>query len=142
MRRTAAALALALGAVAAGGCGLDDHSEPASFADVRSVIAQAGLEVCEETSTEARAPGAVEERRFDVAVDCADEDEVDAVVVVTAYEGESDRDGAVGRFQSQVRPHVQGALWTLGPLTVRVSGERDPGAVDALTLALEDRGAE
>ena len=63
-------------------------------------------------------------------------------MVATAYDGEEDRDGAVVRYQSQPLPHAQGALWTLGPLTVRVSGDREPGVVDALTEALDERGAE
>ena len=41
-----------------------------------------------------------------------------------------------------MRPPAQGALWTLGPLTVRVSGDRDPDAVERLTEELGDRGAE
>jgi hypothetical protein len=141
VRRAAAAAVLAVGAVAAAGCGLADHAEPASFADVRAVVADAGLRVCDETSTEARAPGAVEEHRYDVAFACGDDDD-EAVVVATAYEGEEDRDGAVVRYQSQPLPHALGALWTLGPLTVRVSGDRDPAVVDALTEALDEAGAE
>ena len=100
MTRTAAAAVLAVAAVAAAGCGLADHSQPASFADVRSAIAQAGLRVCDHARTEARAPGAVEERRYDVAFACGDADD-EAVVVATAYDGESDRDGAVLRYQLQ-----------------------------------------
>jgi hypothetical protein len=139
--RRAAAAVLAVGAVAAAGCGLADHAEPASFADVRAVVADAGLRVCDETSTEARAPGAVEEHRYDVAFACGDDDD-EAVVVATAYEGEEDRDGAVVRYRSQPLPHALGVLWTLGPLTVRVSGDRDPAVVDALTEALDEAGAE
>ena len=137
----AAALLLAVGALAAAGCGRADSSEPVSFSDIDSVIAAADLRVCEEIETEARAPGAVEERRYDVGFACGDEDE-EAVVVATAYDGDEDRDGAARRFEGQVRPPAQGAVWTLGLFTVRVSGNRDPETVDALTEALEDRGAK
>ena len=46
------------------------------------------------------------------------------------------------RIEGQVRPPAQGTVWTLGAFTVRVSGDRDPEVVDALTDALEDRGAK
>jgi hypothetical protein len=139
--RAVAATLLVVGAVAAAGCGRAEHSEPASFADVVAAIDAAGLRVCDETRTEARSPGAVEEHRYDVAFDCGDEGEEDAVVVATAYADREDRDGAARRFEVPAA-FAHGALWTLGPLTVRVSGERDRSAVDALTETLEDRGAE
>lgn len=139
--RAVAAGAILAGALALGGCGRADHSDPASYADVEAAIAGAGLEVCDRIETEARTPGASDERRYDVAVDCRDDGE-DAVVVATVYEDAEDRDGAARRFEAQVRPPAQGALWTLGPLTVRVSGDRDPDAVERLTEALDDRGAE
>ncbi len=141
MRAAVAAALLAVGALAVAGCGRADSSEPVSFSDVASVIADAELRVCDEVETEARPPGAVEERRYDVGFACGDEDD-EAVVVATAYDDEEDRDGAARRFEGQVRPPAQGALWTLGPFTVRVSGDRDPEVVDALTEALDDRGAE
>lgn len=142
MRAAVAAVALAAGLLAAAGCGRADHAEPASFADVEAVIADADLRVCDEVETEARTPGADGERRYDVGLDCGDPDEQDAVVVATAFGDEEDRDGAARRFEGQARPPAQGAVWTLGPLLVRVSGDRDPEAVDALTEALDDRGAE
>lgn len=138
--RGAAAVALLAGALVAAGCGRADHSEPASFADVTAAIADAGLRVCDETATEARTPGAVEEHRYDVAVDCGGDDE-DLVVVATAYDDREARDGAARRFEVPAAAAF-GALWTLGPLTVRVSGERDGEAMEALTEALDDRGAE
>lgn len=141
MRRAAAAAVLAVCAAAAAGCGLADYAQPVAFSDIAAVIADADLHVCDEAATEARTPGAVEERRYDVGFRCDDDDER-ALVVATAYDDEEDRDGAALRFQGQVRPPAQGALWTLGPFTVRVSGDRDPEAVDALTEALDDRGAE
>lgn len=140
--RTAAAAALLAAAAIAAGCGRADHSQPAGFADVEAAIAAAGLEVCDEVTTEARTPGASDERRYDVAFDCPGDEEEDVVLVATAYESEGDRDAAARRFEAQVRPPAQGALWTLGRLTIRVSGDRDPDAVDALTEALEDAGAE
>jgi hypothetical protein len=141
VRAGAAAALLVAAALAAAGCGQADPSEPVSFSDIASVIADADLRVCDEAATEARAPGAVEERRYDVGFRCDDDDE-QALVVATAYDDGEDRDGAALRFEGQVRPTAQGAVWTLGPFTVRVSGDRDPEAVDALTEALEDRGAE
>jgi hypothetical protein len=141
VRAAVAAAALAAGALALAGCGRADQSQPASFADVRAAIADAGLQVCDEVQAEARTPGADAERSYYVAFDCGG-DEEDAVVVATSYEDEGARDGAARRFEGQVRPPAQGALWTLGPFTVRVSGDRDPEAVDALTEALDDRGAE
>ena len=108
----AAALLLTVGTLAAAGCGRADSSEPVSFSDIDSVIA------------------------------AADDQDEEAVVVATAYDDDEDRDGAARRFEGQVRPPAQGAVWTLGLFTVRVSGNRDPETVDALTEALEDRGAE
>lgn len=140
--RGAAAVALAAGALVLAGCGRADHSDPASFAEVQAAIAAAGLEICDQIPTEARTPGATAERRYDVGIDCGDPNEQDAVVVATAFEDQEHRDGAARRFEGQVRPPAQGALWTLGPLTVRVSGDRDPEAVDALAEALDERGAE
>jgi hypothetical protein len=142
VRAAIAAAALAAGALVLGGCGRADHSERASFADVEAAIFAAGLQVCDEVETEARTPGAVEERRYDIGVECGDPDEQDAVVVATAFEDEEDRDGAARRFEGQVRPPAQGAVWTLGPLLVRVSGDRDPDAVDRLADELDQRGAE
>lgn len=142
MRGRAAAALLAAGVLMAAGCGRADHAEPAGFADVKAAVAAAGLQVCDEVSTEARTPGADRERRYDVGRDCSDPDEQDAVVVATAFGDEEDRDGAARRFEGQARPPAQGAVWTLGPLLVRVSGDRDPEAVDALVEALDDRGAE
>lgn len=137
-----AAAALAAGALALGGCGRADHSDPASFADVEAAVFAAGLQVCDEFETESRSPGAAGERRYHVGVDCGDSDERDAVVVATAFEDEEDRDGAARRFEGQARPPAQGAVWTLGPILVRVSGDRDPEAVDRLADALDERGAE
>jgi hypothetical protein len=141
VRTAGAAALLAVGALAVA-CGRADHAEPASFADVEAAIAAAGLRICDEVETEARTPGAADERRYDVGLDCDESDEEDVVVVATAFTDREDRDGAARRFEGQVRPPAQGAVWTLGPLLVRVSGDRDPEAVDALAEALDDRGAE
>lgn len=142
MRRAVTATALAACALAAAACGRADSSQPASFADVRAAIADAGLRVCDETATDARPPGATEEHRWDVAASCDDPDDPDAVVVATAYGDEGDRNAAALRFESGLHTPGQGVIWTLGRLTVRVSGDRDPAAVNALTEALDDRGAE
>ena len=40
----------------------------------------------------------------------------------------------------QARP--AGVVWTLGALTIAASGDRDGQAVDDLTRALDDAGAE
>ena len=142
MRRAVTATALAACALAAAACGRADSSQPASFTDVRAAIADAGLRVCDETATDARPPGATEEHRWDVAASCDDPDDPDAVVVATAYADEGDRNAAALRFESGLHTPGQGVIWTLGLLTVRVSGDRDPAAVDALTEALDDRGAK
>ena len=75
VRRAVTATALAACALAAAACGRADSSQPASFADVRAAIADAGLRVCDETATDARPPGATEEHRWDVAASCDDPDD-------------------------------------------------------------------
>lgn len=141
MRRAAAVPVVLVTAVALalGGCGTDDFGAPADVAGIEAVFADAGLEVCAQRETAARAPGAVEERVYEVAAGSCDDGEPTAVVV-TAYEDSGDRDAAVARFHSQPRPH--GVLWTYGALTVRVTGERDAEVVDVLTEALDEAGAE
>ena len=86
-----------------------------------------------------RLPGAAEERAYEVDRDCA---AATGAVVYTAYDSASDRDAAARRFEVQSRPSANGAIWTLGPFTVRVSGERDADALDALTNALPTPGAD
>jgi hypothetical protein len=140
VRRAAAVPVVLVAAVALAGaaCGTDDFGAPADVAAMEAVFADAGLDVCDRSDTAARAPGAVEERVYEVAAGaCADGDATP--VVVTAYEDADDRDAAVARFHSQPRPH--GALWTYGSLTVRVTGDRDADVVDALTDALDAAGA-
>lgn len=139
--KTALAIALVAMAVVVAGCGRADYSSEISFAEVTSVIDDAGLQVCRTETSETPPPGASEERVYEVDADCATDDGR-ALVVATAYDSESDRDAAARRFEVQSRPSASGAIWTLGPFTVRVSGERDADAVDALTNALDDRGAE
>ncbi len=136
----AVAIALVAVAVAIVGCGRSDYGADVSFADVTGAIAQAGLEVCDTQTTETLPPDAVEERAYAVDADCSDDDGR-ALVVATAYGSEGDRDAAAQRFEVQSRPPAAGAIWTLGPFTVRVSGDRDPEAVDALTDALDAREA-
>ncbi len=141
MRRATALVAavLAAGALALGGCGTDDFDSPADFADLEGVFADAGLQVCSQEDSEARAPGATEQRAYDLSTDCADGDDP-TVVVAIAYESASDRDAAVARYHSQARPN--GVLWTYGPLTVSATGDRDPEVIDLLTEALDAEGAE
>ena len=138
--RTAAAIALAAVAIAAAGCGRADYNADVSFDDVTDTIGLAGLEVCSTTTSDTPPPDAVEERAYVVDDDCSDEDGR-AVVVATAYGNEDDRDAAAQRFEVQSRPPAQGAIWTFGPFTVRVSGDRDSDTVDALTEALDAREA-
>jgi hypothetical protein len=136
----AIAIALVVVAVVVAGCGRADYSSDVSFADITAVIADAGLEVCSTDTTDTPPPGAAEERAYEVDRDCATDDGR-ALVVATAYDSASDRDAAARRFEVQSRPSANGAIWTLGPFTVRVSGGRDADAVDALTNALDARGA-
>ncbi|MGD9572642.1 MAG: hypothetical protein AB7V62_12185 [Thermoleophilia bacterium] len=141
MRRATAIAAMLLAAVALalGGCDTDDFDAPADFADLEAVFADAGLVVCSAEDTEARAPGATEERVYEVEPEACEGAEDSTQVVVTAYEDAADRDAAVARYHSQPRP--QGVLWTYGPLTVRVTGDRDEEVVDVLTEALDAVGA-
>lgn len=136
----AVAIALVAVAVVLAGCGRSDYGGDVSFDDVTDTIALAGLEICSTETTETLPPDAVEERSYRVGSDCADDDD-GALVVATAYDSEGDRDAAARRFEVQSRPPAAGAIWTFGPFTVRVSGDRDPDAVDALTDALDEREA-
>jgi len=139
--KRAVAIALIALAVVMVGCGRADYSADVSFDDVTAVIAGAGLQVCSTETSETPPPGAVEERAYEVDADCATDDGR-ALVVATAYGSASDRDAAAQRFEVQSRPAASGAVWTLGPFTVRVSGERDADAVDALTDALDAKDAK
>jgi hypothetical protein len=136
----AVAIALVAVAIVVVGCGRSDYGADVSFDDVTDTIALAGLAVCSTETTETLPPGAVEERVYAVDPDCAD-DEGRALVVATAYDDEDDRDAAARRFEVQARPPASGAVWTFGPFTVRVGGDRDPDTVDALTEALDRREA-
>ena len=136
----AVAIALVAVAVVLAGCGRSDYATDVSFDDVTQTIAAAGLQVCSSETTETLPPDAVEERAYEVDADCRDDDGR-ALLVATAYGSAGDRDAAAQRFEVQSRPPAPGAIWTLGPFTIRVSGDRDPGAVDALTEALDDRQA-
>lgn len=139
--RAAAAIALAAVVIAAAGCGRADYGSDVSFDDVTDTIGLAGLEVCSTTTSDTPPPDAIEERAYVVDADCGD-DEGRALVVATAYDSEGDRDAAAQRFEVQSRPPAQGAIWTFGRFTVRVSGDRDDDAVDALTDALDEREAK
>lgn len=137
----ALAIALVALAVVVVGCGRADYSADVSFDDVTAVFADAGLQVCSTETSETPPPEAVEERAYEVDADCATDDGR-ALVVATAYDSAGDRDAAAQRFEVQSRPSASGAIWTLGPFTVRVSGERDADAVDALTDTLDERDAK
>jgi hypothetical protein len=135
MRPALAALALCVLALA--GCGRADFSEDVPVAAITRAIEDEGVAVCGSEPTEARTPGAVEEVRLDVARDCADPGETEAVVVVTTFDDVDDRDAAARRFEVAVRPAAAGAVWTLGPRLVRVSGDRDPETTDRIADALD-----
>ncbi len=137
-----AAAAIAAGALALAGCGRADHSEPASFADVEAAIAGAGLEVCDEIETEARTRGPTTSGATTWPSTAATTTRTTRSWWRRPTRTRRTATARRGASRRQVRPPAQGALWTLGPLTVRVSGDRDPDAVDALTEALDDRGAE
>ena len=139
--RAAAAVALAAGLLALAACGRSDFSAQVSFEEVEAAIRDAGLQTCAVRETGDGPPGAVDERRYDIARECADED-TRAVLVATAYESEEDRDAAAQRFEVQARPPAPGVVWTHGPFTLRVTADRDPEVVDALAEALDERGAE
>lgn len=118
-------------------CGRSDFGTDADPADVEAALSAQGVEICESLRTEADLPGAVSERRYDVAIDCEDRDGSEAAVVVTTFEDAADRDGAARRFEVTGRPTGSGAVWTLGPLLVRVGGDRDPEVVDRIADALD-----
>ncbi len=138
--KAAAAIALVAVAVVLVGCGRSDYGADVSFDDVTDTIALAGLDVCSTETTETLPPDAVEEKVYTVDDDCSDDDGR-ALVVATAYGSEDDRDAAARRFEVQSRPPASGAIWTFGPFTVRVSGDRDADTVNALTDALDQREA-
>ncbi len=137
----AVAIALVALAIMVAGCGRAGFSADVSFGDVTSVISDAGLHVCRTDTSRTLPPAAVEERAFEVDADCATGGGR-ALVVATAYDSAGDRDAAAQRFEVQSRPSAAGAVWTIGPFTIRVSGERDADAVAALADALDRRGAE
>ena len=138
--KAAVAIALVAVAVVLVGCGRSDYDADVSFDDVTDTIALAGLDVCSTETTQTLPPDAVEEKVYTVDDDCSDDDGR-ALVVATAYGSEDDRDAAARRFEVQSRPPASGAIWTFGPFTVRVSGDRDADTVNALTDALDQREA-
>jgi hypothetical protein len=133
--------ALALCALALAGCGRADFDEDVPLSRIEQALEAEGVAVCASEPTEARTPGAVAETRLDVARDCADPEPTDAVVVVTTFDDAGDRDAAAGRFEVAARPVGAGAVWTLGPHLVRVSGDRDPETSDRIADALDGLGA-
>jgi hypothetical protein len=136
----AVAIALVAVAIVLAGCGRADYGTDVSFDDVTDTIALANLTVCDTQTTQTLPPDAVAEKAYTVDTDCSDDDGR-ALVVATAYDSEGDRDAAAQRFEVQSRPSASGAIWTFGPFTVRVSGDRDGDTVDALTDALDQREA-
>ncbi len=140
MRLAVAAAALLAVAALVTGCGTADFDSGASFPEAEQAFRAAGLQVCSTTTPEVRAPDATAERVFDLQRTCDGDDGDGVLVTVTEYATEGDRDAALGRYDAQARP--AGVLWTLGPLTISASGDRDGQAVDDLTRALDDAGAK
>lgn len=133
------ALAAVLVVLAAAGCGgRSDFGTDATVDDVEEALVAQGLEVCDVEDVDSSLPDADGERVLEVAIDCQDDDEADAVVVVTRFADQEDRDAAAQRFEVQARRAAHGAVWTLGPLLVLVSGDRDPEAVDRVTDAMDE----
>ena len=71
--KVALAIALVAMAVVVAGCGRADYSSEISFAEVTSVIDDAGLQVCRTETSAPPPPGAAEERAYEVDADCAEE---------------------------------------------------------------------
>ncbi len=138
-------IAAALAALVAAGCGgasESDESDSGSAA-VEKALTDAGLEICSSEQASSKPPDARTERNIVVADECPP-DEDDAVEIqVTAWKSRAARDAAASRFESSARPHTRGygAVWTLGALTIEVSGERGTRLTDRLTAALEQLGA-
>jgi hypothetical protein len=140
MRLAVAAATLLAGVALATGCGTADFDSGASFPQAEQAFRAAGLQTCSSTTPEVRAPDATAVRVYDLQRTCDDDDGDGVLVTVTEYATEGDRDAALGRYGAQARP--AGVVWTLGPLTIQASGDRDGRAVDDLTEALDDAGAE
>ncbi len=140
MRHGVAAAALLAALALATGCGTAGFGGGASFPQAEQAFRAAGLQVCSATTPEVRAPDATAGRVYDLQRTCDDDDGDGVLVTVTEYPTEGDRDAALGRYNAQARPI--GVVWTLGPLTIQASGDRDGDAVDGLTRALDDAGAK
>jgi hypothetical protein len=140
MRLAVAAAAFLAVTALVTGCGTADFDSGASFPEAERAFRAAGLQVCSATTPEVRAPDATAERVYDLQRRCDEDDGDGVLVVVTEYATEGDRDAALGRYGAQARP--VGVVWTLGRLTISASGDRDGGAVDDLTRALDEAGAE
>ena len=140
-RGGAVALALAVSlVVAAGGCGGSRAPfEARTFAEVEEALTEQGLQICGVEPSGARANQAADGRAYRVAVDCTGED--DATVVVDRFDSAAHRDAAARNLEGQVRPRAGGAVWTLGPFAVVVSGPTDDDVVNRVTDALENAGA-
>jgi hypothetical protein len=139
VRRAALIVPLLAGGAILAGCGRDVY-RPASFAEVDAAVAGAGLRVCAREDVSARAPGARAARRYDVGRACRP-GSGRATLLVTEYDDAGARDAAARGLEVQSRPPASGAVWTLGPFTLAIGGERDGDVVDRLTDGLDRRGA-
>lgn len=137
------ALAAVLVVLVAAGCGgRSDFDTDATVDDVEEALVAQGLEICETQDVDSTLPDGDGERVLEIAIDCQDDSEADATVVVTRFADQEDRDAAAQRFEVQTRQTAHGAVWTLGPLLVLVSGDRDPEAVDRVTDAMDELEAQ
>jgi len=140
VRRAALLVPLLVGTAILAGCGRDAH-RPGSFAEVDAAVAGAGLRVCAREDVAVLAPGARAERRYEVGPGCL-RGGGRATLLVTEYGDADARDAAARGLEVQSRPSASGAVWTLGPFTLAVGGERDGAVVDRLTDSLDRRGAD
>jgi len=130
-------------ALVASGCGSSDEFERREVAEVQAALERAGLEICSSREGELLPPDAESERLLVVAEDCAARDDVRANVQITAWDDEDARDSAAARHESHARPTSlgYGAVWTLGDLTIDLSGPRADAVSDRVGEAMESLGA-
>lgn len=133
-------IAAALGLAA---CGGEPAFEKRSFDDIGRALEGAGLELCDTTTPDTLVENATAERSFDVALDCADRDQVTSVDVI-AWPDQGARDEAIRRFEAQSRPSSQnhGVQLAYGQFTIDVSGTRDEDVTSRVVDAMNTLGAD
>lgn len=130
-------------ALTAAACGGEPAFKQGSFDDVEQALTRTGLDICATTTPDRLVENATEERSFDVAIACADEDQVTSVDVI-AWPDQGARDEAIRRFEAQSRPSSQnhGLQLAYGPFTIDVSGTRDEDVTARIVDAMNDLGAD